>query len=66
MITHANHMQRFEELKQFYRTEIAKAAEDRGYRELSRTLGHQDNFINVVLRRDAFSALQRLYMDIYN
>jgi len=51
-------------LKAYYCREIKKVANVKGYRELSRNLGHNDNFINVVLRRDSFSALRRLYLDI--
>lgn len=59
-----DHESEFNDLKKFYRDEIRRYALQIGYRELSERLGHAENFISAVLKRDAFSALRRLYLEI--
>ena len=54
----------YDDLKKFYLRKIKETANHIGYRKLSANLGHDENFVNTVIRRDAFGAIRRLYNEI--
>lgn len=63
-ITEKTEPEYYYSLSEFYAERIREAAQKRGYRRLSEGLGHNYNFISVVLANGSIEPLRKLYLEI--